>query len=253
MANYTVKQLSSLAGVSVRTLHHYDQLGLLKPCERAASGYRYYSRTELLRLQQILFYKELGFSLKKIKQILDEPDFDLIESLTYQRKQLQQQSGRLEQLMRTIDKTIEELKNQKIMLTDKELYEGFEKGKAYRQEAADRWGEAEVSDAEQRLKKLGKDGWANAKAEGEAVNRALAELIDKDPASRIVQEAIGRHHAHMNQFYEVSEARYRGLADMYVADERFKAHYDQYKMGLAEFIRKAIHIYCNNGMVIGIE
>lgn len=248
MTGYTVTQLAKLAGVSVRTLHHYDKIGLLKPRERSEAGYRYYGREELLRLQQILFYKELDFPLQEIQNMLDAKDFDLLQSLRFHRRELLRRSNRLEQLLATIDKTIEEIQNQRIMLTDKELYEGFSKGKEYRKEAVERWGEKMISETESKLKNLGKEGWKNIKEEAEEITRNLAKLMDHAPAHAQVQEAIARFHMHLNQFYEVNETHYRGLADMYVQDERFKAHYDKYCEGLAEFVRKAIHIYCDNGM-----
>lgn len=250
MTGYTVKQLAKLAGISVRTLHHYDEIGLLKPRERSDAGYRYYGRQELLRLQQILFYKELDFSLQEIRRIMNEEDFDLLRSLQFHREELLRRSERLQQLLATIDKTIKELKNQKIMLTDKELYEGFPKGDVYRKEAAERWGEKMIIETEDRLKNLGKEGWKNLKEEAEEITRTLAGLMDHAPSRTLVQEAIARHYAHMNQFYDVNETRYRGLADMYVQDERFKDHYDKHREGLAEFVRQAIHIYCDNGMKI---
>lgn len=110
MTKYSVKQVSKLAGVSVRTLHHYDKIGLLKPSERAESKYRYYYRNDLLKLQQILFYKELGFQLSQIQDILSEEDFDLMKALEFQRKELLKKADGLKQLIQTLDKTIVELK-----------------------------------------------------------------------------------------------------------------------------------------------
>lgn len=252
MSTYTVKQLSTLAGVSVRTLHHYDQIGLLKPERRSESGYRYYGRQELLRLQQILFFKEMDLPLGQIREILDDPIFDLLESLQGHRKQIRQRITRLHTLLSTIDKTILELKNKKEMITDKELYEGFseEQAKTYRQEAIHRWGQEKVDEVENRLKKLSRGEWKDIKQEGEEVTKLLAELMDHQPANTLVQKAIGQYHRHLNNFYEVSEERYRALSDMYVQDDRFRAHYEKYRIGLAEFIRQAIHIYCDNGMKV---
>lgn len=254
MTKYTVKQLSELAAVSVRTLHHYDRIGLLKPAQRSEKGYRCYGRKQLLILQQILFYKKLGFPLKKIKAVLEDPEFDLVKALEHHRRQLEAEQEQMNTLIRTIDKTILSLKNKKSMMEDKDLYEGFseEKKNAYRQEVAHRWGKDQLEAAEDRIRQLGKDGWQDHKKKEKEVSQLLADLMELPPESRQVQEAIALHHRLMNLYYEVTEARYRGLAQMYVADDRFKAYYEKYRPGLAEFVKAAIDIYCDNGMEVKV-
>jgi len=244
---YTVKQLSGLSGVSVRTLHHYDEIGLLKPGARSEAGYRFYGREELLRLQQILFYRELEFPLRKIRELLDDPGFELLSSLEFHRGELRKRSKQLKRLLATIDKTIDELKNKTAMLTDKELYEGFPpgKGEEYREEAASRWGEDTIRDSEERLKKLGKEGFEKLKQEGDAITRRLAALMERDPADAEVQETIALHFRYTGNFFEVTPEAYRGLGKMYVEDERFKAFYEKYAAGLAEFICAGIEIFCD--------
>src|SRR5262245_51773378 len=139
---YSVRQLARLAGVSVRTLHVYDKLDLLKPSERTDAGYRHYGEAELLRLQQILFYKELDIPLKNIAEILDEPGFDLIEALAGHKRALLGRRDRINTLLNTIDATIDHLKN-RTMSNFEKLYEGMrrEQAAALRQEAIDNWGE----------------------------------------------------------------------------------------------------------------
>ena len=249
---YSVKQLSGLAGVSIRTLRYYDQIGLLKPAERSEKGYRYYGREELLRLQQILFYRELDFPLAEIASILSDPSFDLVSALEYHKQELQKRGRRLDQLIFTIDKTISELKNQGTMMKDEEIYEGFskEQREAMRKEVANRWGKEQLENTENNIRQLGKEGYKDVKKEGEEVNRLLAGLIGRSPADKEVQQAIARHHLFLNHFYEVKEARYRGLAKMYVEDERFRNHYEQYAPGLAAFIQQAVTVYCDNGMKV---
>jgi len=122
---YTISQLAKMAGVSVRTLHHYDHIGLLKPSSRTTAGYRLYEEQDLLRLQQILFFKELEFPLKEIRDILDDPEFDQIKALENHRRLLQKRTERLARLLKTIDKTIQRLEEDNMTMTDKELYEGF--------------------------------------------------------------------------------------------------------------------------------
>lgn len=246
---YTVKSLAKLAGVSVRTLHHYDEIGLLSPAERSEKGYRYYRKAELFRLQQIMFYKTLGYELGKVKQILDKESFDLITSLQFQKEELRKKSDNLELLITTIDKTISELKNKEGMITDEEMYEGFsaEEAQSMQKEARERWG-GEVDAVHQNIKQMSKQGWSETKQEAEEINLWLANLIHKPVDDVEVQKVVQLHFQHMNKFYEVSEARYRGLADMYVQDDRFKDYYERVKPGLANFLNRGIHVFCDNGM-----
>jgi DNA-binding transcriptional MerR regulator len=130
MRQYSVNQLAKMAGVSVRTLHHYDRFGLLKPSVRTEARYRLYGKDELIRLQQILFYKELDFSLADIRRILNDPNFDRVTALESHRHALERRRDKLTTLLGTIDKTILELKGEQIMMTDEELYEGFSKQQA---------------------------------------------------------------------------------------------------------------------------
>lgn len=254
MTGYSVKQLAQLAGVSIRTLHHYDQIGLLAPATKAESGYRYYGKAELLRLQQILFYKELKYPLKQIKAILDNPDFDLMDSLEQQRQQILQEADRLQQLLVTIDKTIVGLQNQTQMITDEELYEGFtsEQKDAYRQEVKERWGEDKLQDTEERLRRLSAQEWTYAKAKGTEIEQLLADLMGQkqEASSQVVQKAIAEHYKHICLHWTPNKAQYEGLGKMYVEDERFKAHYDQYAEGLATYIYEGIKVYCANDMKV---
>lgn len=252
MHRYSVQQLSKLAGVSVRTLHHYDRIGLLKPAERSEKNYRFYGKTELLKLQQILFYKELDFSLKKIAEILNDPDFDFLKALEFHQVELLRRADKMQQLLVTVDKTIHSLKSKKNMMTDKELYEGFsqEEIDSMRKEVKKRWGAEELLEVEERIQKLGKDGWENHKAKGEEINQLLAEIMDLHPSEKQVQQLVAMHFKHLNFYYEVTKERYEGLGKMYVEDERFKAHYEKYRDGLAVFLRDAIFIFCQNELKV---
>ena len=184
MTNYSVKQLSKLAGVSVRTLHHYDRIGLLKPAFRSEKGYRFYGKKELLQLQQILFYKELDFPLKEIGEIINNPDFDLIEALEFHKEQLILRSKRLDELLTTIEKTIIELKTKNEVMKDHEMYKGFseEEMKSMRTEVAQRWGKDKLLEAEDRIRKMGLEGWEDTKKKGEEISRLLADLMDFAPS-----------------------------------------------------------------------
>ncbi|WP_323756661.1 MerR family transcriptional regulator [Roseivirga sp.] len=252
MVKYSVKQLSKLASVTAKTLHHYDAIGILKPAERAESGYRYYGKSELLRLQQILFYKELDYPLEEIKHILDQPDFDLVESLERHRNALLKRTERLSELLNTIDKTIQTLKSKDDMISDEEMYAGFSKEEVpqIRQEVTDRWGKEQLEGAEKNIRQMDKSEWSDTKQEAEEINRWLVNLMHLDPTSVEVQRVVFEHFKHLNKFYKVKDKIYRGLGEMYTEDERFKMYYDAYKEGLAVFLNDAIQVFCDNGLKV---
>jgi DNA-binding transcriptional MerR regulator len=241
MTKYSVKQVAKLAGVSVRTLHHYDKIGLLKPSERAESKYRYYYRNDLLKLQQILFYKELGFQLNQILDILTEDDFDLMKALEYQRKELLKKADGLKQLIQTLDKTIVELKTGKEM-KEEELYTGFPKEEiqTIRNEVKQKWGEDELLTTEARLKKLNKTEWATIMQQGEDVGKDLSKILHLEASDARVQQIVKNHYHWVCNCYEVSKERYLGLSKLYVTDERFKEFYDKYGDGTANHLSNGI-------------
>ena len=201
MSGYTVKQVAKLSGVSVRTLHHYDEIGLLKPDSVGANGYRYYGKDELLRLQQILFHRELGFPLEEIRQVLDAPEFDRLAALRAHRTKLEAETKRYRRLVRTIDETLAALQGATTM-DDKAMYRGFppEKQAEYEAWLVDRYGgemQARIDAGKAKMK-----GWTQADfdaglEEVEAIERALAKaLTDGLPAgSDAVRGLMRRHHA----------------------------------------------------------
>jgi DNA-binding transcriptional MerR regulator len=247
MKAYTTGQLAKLAGVSVRTLHHYDHLGLLGPSARTAAGYRLYGGPELLRLQQILFFKELDLPLEEIDRILDDPGFDPVESLRHHRQLLQREMERLAHLLNTIDKTIHRLTEDDMQMTDDELYAGFtpEQAERYRREARETYGPAVVEEAERRAKRMSQAEWQAHGEEGEAVTRGVAGLMDRAPDDPEVQALIARHHAWIEGFYPASAERYRGLSQLYVIHPEFQAFYDKYSPGLADFMAEAMAHYAD--------
>ena len=252
MAKYSVKQLSELAGVSIRTLHHYDEIGLLKPAERAESRYRYYGKSELYRLQQILFYRELDYQLIDIRQILDDPEFDLKKSLLSHKDHLLNRADRVKQLLDTIDKTIEQLENESMMITEKEMYRGFSKEKVadMRNEVTETWGADELKNAEQNIQALDKEQWAKAQEETDQICTRLGQMMHRLPTDKQVQQEIAAYHNSLCTFYEVSKERFLALGEMYVQDERFTAHYEKFAVGLAVFLNKAIQVFCDNDMQV---
>ncbi len=242
---YTVAELSSLAGISVRTLHHYDEIGLLTPARKDGNGYRLYGEKELLLLQQILFYKELGLKLKEVKSIINAPEFDIISALEIHHKELNKRISRYKNLMCTLENTIQKLKK-KIKMKDSELYEGLNPKEitSMRKEVTERWGKETLAESENNVKMAGKAKFEDVKKRSEVINNRLAELMSLDPGHERVQDAIKDFHKNMNFYYEVTKERLLGLGQMYVDDERFTAHYDDIKPGLAAFINEAIKVYC---------
>jgi len=249
----TVRQLATLAGVSVRTLHHYDQIKLLKPSARTEAGYRLYGEADLLRLQQILFYRELDFPLAEIQAILDRPGFDQVEALRNHRRMLGERAERMAHLLRTVDRTIAKLTGEDTMpVTDEELYEGFspkerEEYKGYEAEARDRWG-AMAAESQHRVRQMSKAQWQTVKQEGDAVTRLMAELMGRPVSAPEVQAAMARQHAWIENFYPCSAQVFRGLGQMYVDDPRFTANYDKYRPGLAVFMRDAMAYYAEHSL-----
>ncbi len=245
---YTVQQLARLAGVSVRTLHHYDHIGLLKPSARTAAGYRLYGEADLLRLQQILFFRELDFPLTEIQAILDDPDFDQVKALQDHRQLLQQEADRLGRLLKTIEKTISRLTEDNMTMTDEELYEGFtpEQIERYTREANERYDPKIVAEANRRVHQMSKAQWQAVKAEGGAVAQQLAGLMDKKPGDTAVQAAIARHYAWVDNFWHPTAEAYRGLGRGYAEHPEFRAFYEKYRPGLADFMCAAMAYYADH-------
>jgi len=243
MKQYTVKQLAKLSGVTVRALHHYDEIGLLKPSHRTDAGYRLYEEKDLMRLQQILIYREMDFALEDVKQILDDPDFDLAASLHDQKQYLLQQQERYQQLIKTIDKTLSKITGDELV-TDAELYEGIspEDRERWDREAKEQYGDMyEMS--QKKVRQMTKSQWAAVKELAAEVNRGMIALQGRDPTDPEVQAVIAKHHAWIETFYPCSAEIYRGLSNLYVEHPEFRAHYDQQSAGLAEFMSAAMKVY----------
>jgi MerR family transcriptional regulator, thiopeptide resistance regulator len=248
MTEYTVRQLAGLAGVSVRTLHHYDHIGLLSPSSRSAAGYRQYSGDDALRLQQILFFRELGFALGDIQRILDDPGFDRAQALQSHRLLLQERSRRLAQLITTIDRTLAHLKENEMPLTDTEIYEGFSEDEISRiqEETRRRYDPRLVEESERRIRRMSKPEWDALKAEGVNITRDLAGLADRSPGDPRVQALIVRHYAMIGKYYSVTKEIYRGLGQLYVDHDGFRSYYERFRPGLAHFMRDAMAYYCDH-------
>lgn len=254
MEKYSVKQLAHLAGVSVRTLHLYDQIGLLTPSIRTEARYRFYSTNELLRLQQILFYKVLGFPLKEIVDVLDDPDFDIIKALENHKASLKEKQNNISTLIETIDKTIIQLKKGKEMLKPEELYEGFPKEKAedYRKEAVNRYGDKSVMQSENYLRSLKREDFEKLKLSAKGIFESLFEARTQDPESKSVQELVEQHYKIIRQFWGTADSvdtqadAYAGLGDLYISDERFTMINNTPQPDFAAFLNKAMKYFAKN-------
>jgi DNA-binding transcriptional MerR regulator len=246
---YTVKEISDLAGVSARTLHYYDEIGLLHPAEVGENGYRYYDDDDLLRLQQILFFREMDLSLKQIRQIIDAPEFDVLDALETHREALQDRIQRLNALIDTVDSTIMHLVGE-VNMSKKKLFAGFtaEEEKRYEQEAREAYGDEEVSASYKLWNSYSAQKKDDIKAEGNAIYTDLAALLDAeaDPVSPDVQAVIARWHQHMRYFYEPSVERLRGLGQLYVESPDFARNFREVHPELPEYMREAITVYCDN-------
>jgi len=241
---YTVHQLAKIAGVTTRTLHYYDEIGLLRPSFVESNSYRYYEEKELAKLQQILFFRELEFSLVEIIKIVNSSGYNAKAALNDQKKLLEMKRVKIDTLLMTIDKT---LKGGGFMKND-DLFNGFSdyEMNKYKEEAKKRWGNTDAyKQSMQRTKNWTKADYKKIQAKTETLTKKLAGAMDLDIKSPQVQELVAQHHKGIEVFYDCSYAIYRGLADMYVADPRFTAYYDKHKPGLAKWLQKAIHYYCD--------
>jgi MerR family transcriptional regulator, thiopeptide resistance regulator len=244
---FTVKQLSKLAGVTPRTLHHYDEIGLLKPSSIGDNGYRYYGEESLLRLQQILFYRELGIPLDDIKKIMGHRDFDVLGALRSHKDALKGQVTRLNRLIQTVDNTINHLKGNTIM-SEKSYFEGFSEveQEKYAQEAEELYDPESVRESNRKWKAYPAAKKESIMAEGKAVYTDMIAAMPKGAASAEVQAIVERWRRHLEYFWTPNLDQLVGLANGYNDDPRFKANFDKMHPGLAEFMREAVSVYVSN-------
>jgi DNA-binding transcriptional MerR regulator len=242
---YTVGELAKHTGVTIRTLHHYDELGLVSPSARTSAGYRLYDDSDVLRLQQVLFYRELGFPLDEIAAVLDDPAFDRAQALREQRQELMSRRARVDGMIAAVDAVLAGLEKGIPMKPEEitQLFDGFDPA-AHEEEARTRWGHTEeFKESARRTRAYGKPEWEQLKREAQANARELAALMQagKPPADAAVQAAVEAHRQHITRwFYPCSYTIHRALAEMYVADARFTANIDKEAPGLARFLRDAI-------------
>lgn len=248
---YTVTKLAKISGVSVRTLHWYDKVDLLKPAYHGANGYRYYEEEQLLMLQQILFFRELGFELNQIEKILRRSDFDKMKALSSHRQVLQKNVERTKKLIKTIDRTIEHLKGNKTM-KDHEMYLGFsnEKQEEYQKYLINRFGdkiEDSIKESNEKVKNMSKEDFEKSKKEWVHILDDLSKLWKKEAraSSSEVQKIIRRHYEWLKKYWTPDRASYAGVGEGYTGFEwkdAFKP-YDPEHPKFAGFFAEGIKVF----------
>ena len=244
-STWTVGELANLAGVSVRTLHHYHQIGLLLPAHIGDNGYRSYGPDELVRLQQILFFRELEFPLDRIRALLDHPDFDAIAAYRDHRRLLVARRGQIDRLIATLDDELAKRgdlmmdANDPVRISDRYTNEELA---GLQEEAKQRWGDTDAwKQSQDRTKGYPNADYKRMEDDNRARLRALVADMANGIASPEVQAHIRNHREHLRQFYEPNNEMYRCLGNMYVDDDRFAAYFREIDPRLPEFLRDAMH------------
>lgn len=243
---YTIKETADLAGVTTRTLRFYDQIGLLSPASTGENGYRYYDQESLLRLQQIRFFRELDVPLKEIQALMERPDFSMLRALEEHRRALEQRAKKLVRLVETIDETIATIKGE-WMMSPKDYFEGFDENQ-YAEEAKERWGDTpQYAESMRKWGSYSKEQKEAIKQEGGRITlRMVTQEAQASPDDPDVQAAVGEYYAYLNQYFYTCDLEFlRNLADMWVEDPRFAVNYERIRPGGAEFVRRAVHTYCD--------
>ena len=229
---YTVNKLAKLSGVSPRTLRFYDEIDLLKPAFYGDNQYRYYEEEQLLVLQQILFFRELGFPLSDIQRIIECDDFNKIESLNTHKSLLQSSLEKTEKLIKTIDKTISHLRG-KVIMRDAEMFDGFDPKKQQEHEKymldTGILTQQQIDESWQKAAHWKKQNWEQFKDDGEQINQELAHAMKNhvQPDAEEVQTLIQRHYSWVNHFWTPTKESYAGLAQMYLDHPDFHTFYNR--------------------------
>lgn len=236
----TVGAVADLVGVSVRTLHHWDRIGLAPASGRTWSGYRVYDDDDVARIHRVLVYRELGFPLAEIGVLLDDPAADERAHLARQRELLLERISHLQEMVSAVDRLKEAITmNAPLTPEDRAEIFGTDWSEEYQVEAEERWGETpQWEQSQARTSKMSKDDWKRVKAEGDALNADLAAAMRAgvEPGSPEAAELAERHRASIEQFYDCTYSMQVCLARMYSQDERFKATYEAIEPGLAEWL-----------------
>ena len=249
---YKVKEVAEITGVTVRTLHHYDRIGLLIPAQTSQAGYRLYNQQNLEKLQQILFFREMDFRLQEIKDILHSPNFDREQALKMHKNFLLQKKKRLEKILSTIEQTLSAIHN-KTTLEKRDLFGGLEmetieKHKAlYAKEVRKKWGNTHAyKESERKTAQYSAQDWQNIQQQQSDIYQKIIENMPQGACSPKVQEAVAAlRESFCQHFYNCTPEIFRGLGEMYISDPRFTAYFEEMAGGLAQFLHEAIVIYCD--------
>lgn len=251
---YTVKQVAQLSGVSVRTLHWYDEIGLLKPTFHGENGYRYYEEKELLTLQQILFFRELGVRLDDIQNLLQQEDFDQVKALQAHKQILEKDINRKHELIATIDKTILHLRGNTTM-ADKELYYGFDpqfpKDKVYEFKSTGSTAENTLSKFKKADVNWSPKEWEDFKNTVDTLNQSIAALITQGlpPEDKAAQALIKQHYDLQTNFHALTQEAYTALIDMYEAENSpFQQFFDVYHPKMRDYMCQAMRHYAKQSL-----
>lgn len=241
---YTVSDVAGATGITVRTLHHYDEIGVLRPSERSPSGYRIYDEADLERLQEVLFFRELGFGLGEIRTSLADPSLDRRQVLLRQRSLMADQVKRFRQMVKAIDRALDAI-DEGVVMDKEEMFEVFGDfdPTEYEDEARERWGGTDMyKESQRRTGSYSKDEWKELGAEGRAIGEGLALLMAAGESADGVaaMDLAEEHRQHISRwFYPCSYEVHVGLGEMYVADPRFTKYWDAFHPGLAPYTRDA--------------
>ena len=249
---YTISKLAKLAGVSTRTLRFYDEQGLLKPLRISSNGYRIYGQAEVNRLQQILFYREIGVELAEIAVIINKKNFYALTALENHLTALEAKRNNINSLIANVKKSISSMKGETIM-SDKEKFEGFKEKlikdneAQYGKETRTKYGDDAVDRSNARLKGMTKEQYDAHEALTKELNDTLKAAFEQgDPSSELAQKACELHKKWLCFFWDkYSKEAHIGITQMYVDDPRFTAYYDKIALGSAVFLRDAVKIYCS--------
>jgi DNA-binding transcriptional MerR regulator len=241
---YQVKQLAALSGVTVRTLHHYDEIGLLVPRSRSAASYRLYDDDDLLRLQQILIGRELGLSLEAIRRSLDDPSFDRRRALLAQRSELAVRAERTASMIRAIDAALTAIEEEGMGKVDlKKIFGGFDPAR-YEDEVKQRWGDTDAYKVSaQRAKAYTEADWQRIKDEQAAIFAAALRAMQDGvlPDEPRAMDVAERHRLSIDRwFYPCSAAMHCGLADLWESDRRYADNIDAHGLGLTQYLAAAV-------------
>lgn len=245
---YTVQKLAQVAGVSARTLRYYDQIGLLSPARVSTSGYRIYGRDQVDRLQQILLYREMGLELSAIARILDAPGFDVDSALSGHLRRLREQRMRLDLLIDSVEHTMQS-REEGTHMSDEQKFEGFKKvlvdenEQRYGAEVREKYGDRAADESNARMMNLTKQQYDGMQAVSDELQRLLERAVKggESPEGEAGEKAAALHKRWLSYTWgQYSPEAHRGLAQMYIDDERFAAHYDKNQSGCAKFLRDAV-------------